>query len=363
MFGPRTVARRVQNATYRIFGAEHATPGSVTPPVNPEREVEQSVAGVQQNPDSPSQLMIAAVERNRATGLSAGGTMIVFRTYDDAGTAQRSVEISVDEGTLIGGAALYGSTAVVATNHTDTDTDTYRAVDLTSGATRWSTSCAGRNFDAAPVVGYAGIWAVECDLDPFAGTSEIRGLDVMSGAVRWAVPGARTTLGGGSILQIPGSGTMFARYEYGAFDIATGAQVGPHSREFPQVDEGQGLLVTRGDGGVQTTDVHSGQRIFDLSAGDADRLQGLTILCAFDGRIWSWSDGGVGVSNARTGASDPLTPARDASRAPQPNIPLAVGRSWIVLGTVDSSGGTSATALLRDPRGSLTASSLPTTSP
>lgn len=375
--GPRTVAliEKAREGIVQVYGAENPLPVTVSPPVDADREVLGRAFGVQQRPGADSALIVTSMERKRSTGLQAGEQVVTMRVYDDSGTTVSDAWVSAFGGEQISGTALFGDTVHIAMSDESTREDIFLAVSASSGDVIWQMICSvplGNYFWFSRathhvILGADGTRVVECG-DDLIGVAP-------NGDQIWSYTPERSQLTtGGTARVLPGDAERFAYDQSAAssqvdvYDISTGEPVALGLLE-PLYDPVSGLLLTRPDGqrgggdeSLRVTDTATGEVLLRVSTSQVEALQGLTPLGAFDERLWFYTKDGLEIVSLRTGESDSLTPARDASvphYEPYRNIPLVSGETWVLLGQTNGGSYPRVSGIYRDPAGAITTADLP----
>ncbi|WP_449279931.1 hypothetical protein [Leucobacter sp. GX0328] len=362
-FGPRTVAFDEDGVSTTVLGAESEMPGVVTPPNDPDREINGRSIGVQQDASFDSALIAASLERKRSSGLQAGASVFVARSYDDSGTMTHEVEVPGPERGYMGSTSLFGGVAVLDAHDEDTDQDLYLAIDLEMGELLWQRACDGRFYANDSVIGADGTYVIKCG-------QNYQGLGLRDGAVKWERSTAEHS--DRDVMRLPSTGDFFTWYgEDGIFDAATGEQRVPGPLGEMVFDPVTGLLSaivgTRTEngmstpGGLHVIDLDTGEIVFEVPAAELERLGEVELLGTFDQRLWFWGGDGLDIVDIRTGAQDPLAPARTDEPGGARNIPLAAGETWVLIGDVDPYSGLSVTGIYRDPAGGIELADIPQT--
>lgn len=315
--------------------------------------ISQVNAGVQKQASGAGVAVLGAIVATPSSGLQAAGTVVKAQVFDATGTKVAEVTKKVEPKSNLRAVALYGDVVVVIVD-VDTESSTRQqvaALDSSTSAVLWSRDIAqqgsvngcGVNTKANT----SGLNVTSLDASPtgnvvYGGDSQLTSADPKTGAVAWAAKLPRCYAGD---LAPTGSGPVHLIQTNGVSAVSTadGHQLGAFSENMA-VDQVQGLLAvgppkpstdvngqTDGAPAMRVIDTKTDQVVLEVSKDQATALNGLTVLAAFDGRVWIETGSTVDVIDARTGKQDPLSPARTAPLQQFSALPAGMGKNWLLL--------------------------------
>jgi len=354
---------------YQLYSADSSDPVTLQLGDTADSTLISEAVGLQQDPDADQVVVWVTHIHRKANGLTGSSGSLQLHVFNPDGSEKGTVTAAHhvsgdsldDESSGVMDSTVVGTTAVIATDFEEQHE--VFGVDVATGRQLWDKKCGERS---GGLVGGPGIVAFQCG-------DSVVGIDPSSGATTWSVSSDDDALstdsgmggldGATSIpvadhVAVSGAGGN----AYGILDLKNGkivwgtAALIDSAAELGVVDFGE----TDGPGPtLEVDDLKTGTTVFTLSAQQRSSLEGLTVLGAYDGRLWIWTDDGLDVVDARSGAPDALAPAKVDGLQQSTNIPTAAGRTWVLLSNTDGNGDPEPTTLFQDPSGDIRAEDLP----
>lgn len=381
LIGPRTVAvdSAGQGTEFTIFGTASATPGVAHIVRGEESEVDVSAASAQGDPGAASGLVAVTRERLKSQGLESDDIITRIETFDDSGRSLDQVTLEETFETEALDVHYWGSTVLITYYEElsfEESSSTTLAVDLDTGTTAWTEECRYEYAEdhSTPVVGGKGTVLFRCKKNAVA-------RDIADGGEKWSgsyaevhpTPAPNIAAGlrdekdefgypkesGYDLLAIDTGEVFTTQVELNSvFDATTGLLALNNLEPVKLALDWDDPLDLPA---FEVIDTATGDRVFAREVEELADFGELTLLGAFDGRLWIWGDDGPDVIRLADGEQDALAPSKPEGYQHSQNVPMASGVNWVIIGTTNGLGDASEGQIARSGTGDFTAEDLPAT--
>ncbi|MFB2585785.1 hypothetical protein [Herbiconiux liukaitaii] len=339
--GPRVVVLSdlaSGSSVFSLYGPGTTTGGTIDLASQwDQSEIEGQWTAVQSDPDGSRALALVTLEKTPNEGLNAGGKQLVIRSYDIDGTplAESAVPVRANfSQNSLNHVGLLGDTLVLLDNglqealigsHSNAD-----AVNVETGELLWSATCGDGYASTTPLYSGPGRVAVGCDYNG------ILGLDLATGQTVWSATGGGTQ---SFAFDSSAPGVLNASEYAGSADVTidllSGVTLDANSWQ-PVIGDPVSGLHAMGTGTLSVYDPTQQTTVLSIDSATISQLGDFMPLSAFDGRLTFLASDGLNVASLTTGAPDPASPAKSATKQGYANVVADAGSGWVLLGSISA---------------------------